>query len=458
MARMLVSIMAALGVVGLFASAAAAQPTLDEVVAAVESDGFYAERGADVDADGLADLVAGANGLAVVVLVDDDPDGADLAADQVRSAIGGDTTVLVVSPGEVGANSSRFTDADLDTALDDTLATFDRGGTTLDAVSSFAQSLELTRPAEAPPEPTAATESQESSGGGGAGTLIVVLLIIAAIIGGLFWFAKRKAKTVDTGEVDRAKAEIKAQLEVVAHDIVEHQDAIDVADNEQAIEYFRAANATYVEVSEEVEETTNLLDLAELNDQIDVARWQLDAAEALSEGRDVPPKPEPDKPSACFFDPTHKPGTHDCTIKTGAGDKEVRVCERCADKLERGERPEPRMIDVGGRPVPAAKAPRSHGGLGMGGLSIFEVILGGLGALTAARGRSQPSAAPRRSSRSVGLDWGEMLPKRRPSGDVFGQDRQPPRPRGLPTTRASRSSGSSRRSRSRRPGRSLRRR
>lgn len=85
------------------------------------------------------------------------------------------------------------------------------------------------------------------------------------------------------------------------------------------------------------------------------------------------------------------------------------------------------MIDVGGRRVPAAKAPRSHGGLGMGGLSIFEVILGGLGALAGARGRrSSGSRQQSRSSRAgAGLDWGDMLPKRRSPGDVFGPDRQP---------------------------------
>ncbi|MEM7288219.1 MAG: hypothetical protein AAF480_17865, partial [Actinomycetota bacterium] len=258
-----------------------------------------------------------------------------------------------------------------------------------------------------------------------------------ALVAGLFWWSKRRANKIDTAEVDRAKAEIRAQLEQVAHDIVEHEHTIDLSGDEQAIDHYRDASATYKRIAEEVEATENLHDLAEMNDDIDVARWQLEAALAMAEGRDVPPRPEPDKPAACFFDPTHKPGTEECTIKTSAGDKEVRVCRTCADKLEKGERPEPRMIDVGGKRVPAAKAPKSHGGLGMGGLSIFEVILGGLGALAAGRSRSTDSG--RSASRSgVGLDWGDMLPKRRRSGTTFGPDRQAPRPVGLPrTTRSS---------------------
>lgn len=437
--------------VAFFGGLALAQ-TLDEVVADVERQGWYAERDADVDTDDLADLLVTADDLVVVVLAGDDPDGADFAADQVRDELAGDTTVLVITPGEVAAVSDTFGDADLDGALDAALDRFDAGGTTTDAVGAFGEHLGLLEPQPvtgAVDDDAQAADAGEDGGGGGGGGLLIFLLVVVVIIGGFVWFAKRKGKQVDTAEVERARTEIRAQLEVVAHEIVEYEDEIDVSGNEAAIAHFRSANATYAAVSEKVEETENLLELASLNDEIDRARWELQAAQALIDGRDVPPKPEPEKPTACFFDPTHKPGSEECTIKTSAGDKEVRVCRSCADKLERGERPEPRMIDVGGRRVPAAKAPRSHGGLGMGGLSIFEVILGGLGALVAGRGggarRSQPTRA---SSRGVDLDWGEMLPKRRPRSGTFGPDRLPPRPRGIPRSRASKPAGSSRRSRS----------
>jgi hypothetical protein len=156
-----------------------------------------------------------------------------------------------------------------------------------------------------------------------------------------------------------------------------------------------------------------LLELAELNNQIDRARWQLDAAEAVMDGRPAPPEPTPERPEACFFDPTHRRGTVEATIRTPAGEKPVKVCPECADKLRRGERPEPRMIDVGRRRVPAGAAPRTHGGGGFRDLlGPFSILLGGLAARGGldfdwgGGGRSRPD---RRSRREPG-PGGPLLP------------------------------------------------
>ncbi len=441
--RRLLSVLVPLAVLVAFPLATAqAQPTLDEVVQEVDADGVYIETAADADEAAVLAALGGASDIGVVILAEDDPDGADVAADQVRDGLGVDIVVLVITPGEVAASDSDFfSDDELDAALDQAFLSLE-GSDDIDlAVAAFAGSLASATgqqpAATATPTPQPASSS---SGGGGAGGFIIFLLVIVGLIGGFIWWAKRKAKKVDTGEIERARAEIKSQLASVASDIVDNEHAVDLSGNADAVAHYRHASATYNRVAEAVDATENLLELAELNDDIDHARWQLEAAEALMDGRPVPPEPEPEKPAACFFDPTHKPGTEECTITTSAGDKEVRVCRQCAGKLERGERPEPRMIDVGGKRVPAAKAPRSHGGLGMGGLSIFEVILGGLGALTAARGRRTPQGSQSSAARrGVGLDWGDRLPNRRPTGSVFGPDRQPPRPRGLPKTRASRS-------------------
>jgi hypothetical protein len=93
----------------------------------------------------------------------------------------------------------------------------------------------------------------------------------------------------------------------------------------------------------------------------------------VHEGRALPPPP--DSEQACFFDPTHGAGTDHATIETSAGRREVRVCSYCATKLRSGQTPQPRMIEVGGRRVPAAKAPRSHGGGGYDDLGDFSVVL-----------------------------------------------------------------------------------
>ena len=53
------------------------------------------------------------------------------------------------------------------------------------------------------------------------------------------------------------------------------------------------------------------------------------------------------------------------------------MCRVCADQLAKGEAPSPRTIVVGGQEIPAASAPRSYGGGGMGVLDVFSVFTGG---------------------------------------------------------------------------------
>ena len=48
--------------------------------------------------------------------------------------------------------------------------------------------------------------------------------------------------------------------------------------------------------------------LEDLSDDLDRARWQLDATQALVKERPLPPEPQAEAPIACFFDPTHGAG------------------------------------------------------------------------------------------------------------------------------------------------------
>lgn len=438
-------------------SGAAGAQDLDAIIDDVAFRGYFVERGADADINEIEDALATLDDqVAVVVLADDAPAGADRVADEVRGSLEADVTVLVISPGEVGATSDFDTvdDAVLDSALDGVIDDLDAGrgigittvrfAAAIGAVDLVGGEATVAQPSDGSDGSDGATADGDG-GGSGAGLLIFLLVVVAAGAG-LFFFLRSRGRKVDARDVETARNEIRAQLAAVATEIVENEATVDLSGNDEAIELFRDANATYIRVSEEIDETTNLLDLAELSDDIDRARWQAEAAEALVEGRTPPPAPEPDAPAACFFDPTHKPGTAEATLRTPAGEKQVRVCRSCAERLERGEVPDPRMIDVGGRRVPAAKAPRSHGGLGMGGLSVFEIILGGLAAAGSMRGRDRGGSGGR------GIDWGDMVGGRsssrstRPSSSSrssgpFGMDRLPSRPRSLPRSPASRPSG-----------------
>jgi hypothetical protein len=202
---------------------------------------------------------------------------------------------------------------------------------------------------------------------------------VAELLGGigfLLWRNSRRDQEARAGQLDEAKAELKGQLDVIANEILELSDRITMAENEAATAHFRAANDTYSDVFEAADSATGLAELESLSDRLDKSRWRLEASEALLEGREVPAEPE-DRPAHCFFDPSHRAGVEEAEIRTPAGSKMVGVCRICAAKLERGETPKPRSINVGGRPIPAPQAPRSYGGGGLDWLSAFSILVGG---------------------------------------------------------------------------------
>jgi hypothetical protein len=271
---------------------------------------------------------------------------------------------VVLSPGELGYASDEFSQLALDDAADASLDVFDR-----DEVNGFA----------------AFTDSLVATGGGGGGSgaggggglivLMVIVVLIAGVIGFVVWRNRRKQQQGMVEDIEEARKEIKDQLSALANEVLELSDQSALSGNQQAIDYVQEASATYSSASDEADKAQDLPALEALADRLDDARWQMAAAKALMEGKPVPPQPA-DRPAACFFDPKHGAGVVQATVHTPAGDKVVGVCESCAEKLRRGEQPQPGTIVVGGRPVPAPSAPRSYGGGGMGLLNVFSILLG----------------------------------------------------------------------------------
>lgn len=197
------------------------------------------------------------------------------------------------------------------------------------------------------------------------------------------WAVRRQSKASATSRqrsIEEARKEIKAQLDAMANTILDITDKVSLSPSREDNQYLEQAGATYTEASESYESATDLARLEQISDRLDEARWQLDAAAALADGRPVPEKPKAEERAACFFDPTHQGPFEDATINTSAGAKTVRVCSADAEKLRRGEAPDTRMIEVGGRQIPAPSAPRSYGGGGMGWMDILSIVLGGMAA------------------------------------------------------------------------------
>ena len=138
----------------------------------------------------------------------------------------------------------------------------------------------------------------------------------------------------------------------MANTILEITDKVSLSETREDNQYLEQAGAAFTAASEGYEAASDLARLEEISDRLDEARWQLDAAAALAEGKPIPPRPVKEERHACFFDPTHGGPFEEAEVRTAAGAKTVRVCAADAAKLRRGEQPQPRMIEVEGRQVP----------------------------------------------------------------------------------------------------------
>ncbi len=413
-------------VLSLGAPALAAEP--DDIIVELEFRHYAAEAGTSVDVNDLEALVdqvdAVARNLYFVLLASDPVGGNDLfAADLLALQIEG--TVVVVSPQEIGASSTDFDDDLLDGAIDEAWDEFE----SLDDLGAFEAF------AEALPSSAGSAEPAESSGGGGF-TFLIILFVVVGGIGLLLWRNSKRERAAAEGRLDEAKAELTGQLDVIANEILDLSDRVTVAEHDGALTYFRQANDTYSDVSEAAGTATSLAALEELSDRLDKARWQLEAAEALIEGREVPPEPE-NRPAHCFFDPAHRAGVEEAEIRTPAGSKMVGVCRDCAAKLRKGETPTPRSINVGGRPVPAPRAPRSYGGGGLDWLGAFSILLGGRD-----RGVSYDFGRTRRAG-GLGSALGRLGTRRTGTSPTRRTGTSPTRRTGSGTTRRSSTSRNS---------------
>ena len=344
--------------------------TVSDIGEELELRGYHIGAGADVTIDELERLVDDYPGFGFVALADTPDGGADLFANQLLDASPSVDTVVVLTEDEAGAASATYDDAALDRAFDAAFAT--TGDSYLRDFQQLAEAL-----SGSPVSPGADPVDVSPSGG------ISFLWIVALAVIGYFvyrlWANNRQDDRATGRRLTEARAELEDQVAVVANQILELSDRPDLPSNSEATAYFRTASEIFRSAETRLAAASSSADYASLSDDLDDARWELAAAEALLEGRPVPDRPEEDHPEPCFFDPTHGAGVEEATLRTPAGERTVKVCRVDAERLRNGEHPEPRSVTVDGKAVPAPKAPRSHGGGGMDALDIFSIILGGMG-------------------------------------------------------------------------------
>jgi hypothetical protein len=371
--------------VTVLATPLAAQSPSDAVSDVLEQ-GYYLGPGTDISESAVSDVVASArnNGsrFIAVVLSEEPPGGSTTFAGGVLDAVGSGTVFVITEDGFVGYETNEYPRDEVEAALD---AADAEGGSDITYLENFADAL------------TGDGGSGAGSGGGGVGWIILILIVVAGVA--LVWFLVRRSSKASErraeSDVVSARSEIQAQLDSMANDILELADRVRLEGSRQAQEHYEEASAVFSRAVEELERAKTIAQLEALSDQLDEAAWQLDAAEAMLEGDPVPPKPAKET-ARCFFDPTHRGPMEEATVSTSAGDRQVLVCKSDAVKLRQGQQPDPRMIDVGGRRVPAPSAPRSHGGGGFGGMDLVSILVGGM-----AQGLPNPGGGSRRSGGGI---------------------------------------------------------
>ena len=273
----LVVVLALLG-----APPAAAQDATD-VVAQVDARGYATVGDVEVDVNELEDLAGDLrpDDVAVVVLDGEWPGGNDLLAGDVVERAEAEWTVLVLSPFgpdqlDVGASSATVGDDTIDAAFD---AAFDQSSRDpIDFARTFANGL-----------------SDAGGGGGGIGFLVVVLVIVVVVVAGL-WLLSRRGKRQGARRIDDAKGELRDDIAGVANDILQLGDRADVAADEEALGHFQPANELYLRVDGALPGASTFDEVDDLDDELELAAWHLDTAEAIVDGTTRPDKPDFDEP------------------------------------------------------------------------------------------------------------------------------------------------------------------
>jgi len=335
--------------------------TTDEIWDDLEFRHYYIAEGAPVSINEMETLVGSHPDLHFVALAENPAIGADELAAELLDQVGSGT-VVVLAPNDVGVVSSEYDDTALSGALDVMVAQED------------SYSVEFAQVAGA-----LTGQGSSPSGEGGFPWFAVVGVGIVALIGFTVWRSGRRLKEAQTSRLEEARTEIRHQMDVIADQIVKLADDPRTEQNPEALGHYRAASETFAQAESRLAAANTLTALEDLSDDLDRARWALEATTALMEGRDPPPAPVDDKPEHCFFDPTHGAGVEEAELKSAAGTRKVMVCRADAEMLRRGEAPVPREIPVGPQRVPAPQAPRSAGGSGLDWLDVFSVIVGGMG-------------------------------------------------------------------------------
>ncbi len=234
----------------------------------------------------------------------------------------------MISPDDVGwvTDNEGFTSNDLELAFEQAN---DQGGTDAEFAANMVVALfgsSATETTSAPATTAAASSSTSSSSSGGGSGLIWFFVIIVGIGLLLFWLVRRsKKQTVNAAaeQMAKARATVQKQIDAIANDILDMEDEVRVANNDEVHEYYNQASETYRTLGDRLQAADRPQELLDISNDLDVAIWQLDCAEAVLDGKPKPPKPEPKR-----MEPAQPTSTDRVTIPAPRPDYQRRSARR----------------------------------------------------------------------------------------------------------------------------------
>src|SRR4051794_2944916 len=220
---------------------------------------------------------------------------------------------------------------------------------------------------------SASGSSGSGSSGGGGGGFPWQWLLLAAVIGLAVLLALRmravsrdKRKRARVGSIGTARSFHTTRLDNLSLRHSELVRAVGERPDDPALaEHHQTAGAKLVALRRQLPQLYSPRELRTCAGELDLTEWHIECAEALAEGRGLPPQPSPDRPALCFFTHEHGLGTVEVDVTRPDGTvASIWVCPANAVALTRAEPLLVGMVHVGGRQVPWPTAPPYYGAAG----------------------------------------------------------------------------------------------
>ncbi|MGH3665175.1 MAG: DUF6676 family protein, partial [Egibacteraceae bacterium] len=334
MSALLVAALAALGGVAT-AQTAQEQQLIDQTVLGLQNDDddVYVAEGADLseaDAAALAEQIDEADvGDVFVVVLPAPPEGTNLNAviRGVGLEIGRDGTYVLVGGQQLRAGSSGGTPFERGEVPAIADAVVEEGGSTEQVLANFVDAL----------------DAADTSSAGVIGLFLLAALVVGGAVAAVAAVRRRRRAREQTEEVRQV---VEEDMTTLGNELFDLEQQLIMPDThaEARADYHAAINE-YTRARSLLDHARRPNDLRAVTEALNEGRFLAAEARAHIEGRPLPERRPP-----CFFDPRHGPSTRDVEwMPAGGISRVVPACEADAIRVESGEEPLVRELEIAGR-------------------------------------------------------------------------------------------------------------